>query len=44
MAGYCVAALELNFWDGFKDAGSGKSCRNPMDLCTPAGMAILGLR
>ena len=41
VAGYRVGALELKFWDSFPE-DLPKSIRNPMDLCTPAGMAFLG--
>ena len=44
MSGLCVAALEIRFWDAVaNEPGSGcRPTRNPMDLCTPAGMALLG--
>jgi hypothetical protein len=37
-ANYRCARLDLLYMDGNKDGGSG----NPMDLCTPEGMASLG--
>ena len=43
MSGLCVAALEIRFWDAIaSEPGYDRSIRNPMDLCTPAGMALLG--
>ena len=44
MSGLCVAALEIRFWEAVaNEPGYDRSIRNPMDLCTPAGMALLGL-
>ena len=43
MSGLCVAALEIRFWDAIaNEPGYDRPIRNPMDLCTPAGMALLG--
>ena len=43
LGGLNVASLDIGLWNEYAQARNLPAMKNPMDLCTPAGMACPGL-